>query len=405
MYGAESLSFDPTSHQDEVLDEKGLIQNHIATFCVTSFSNMGSVELQHQQFNLETGKFHSSENYNLNMQEYGHEYNNIVLCCAHSNWEEIGFNPYNNQQLSYPISSFITTNPSNFLSKLVSTSTNHFYEPPQLNIPINLCTPQSSLFKDLFHLSPHGFSSYGLGSWGTGTGSLFSHGHEEEVTGALYHDGSLHHEFSGDMINSASAVKKREGKDIRHHVSEKQRRVHFSDKFQALRSLIPNPSKNDRATIIADAIGYINELKMRVNELKNEVDLKKEMRMKRQRIVEEDGAVIMGAEDQVVMNKSIHWHQRKSSKNSTEVDVSVMEDEVTIKLIQQKKIKRMNCLVFVSKALDEFQLDLQHVAGGLIGDHYSYLFNSKICEGCTVYASAIANKVIEVLNKEHATIN
>ncbi|CAN4110511.1 unnamed protein product [Withania somnifera] len=395
MYAAESLSFDPTSQQDEVLDEKGLLQNHIAATCVTSFS-MGSVELQ-QQLNLEMGKFHPCENNNLNMQEFGHEHNNIVLPCSHPDWEEIGFNPYNNQQLSYPISSLIT-NPSNFLT---SASTNILYDPPQFNMPVNLCTPQSSLFKDLFHVSTHG-SSYGLGS--SGTGSLFIHGQEEEVTGTLYHNRSFHHEFTGDMINS-TATKKRECKDIKHHASEKQRRVHFSDKFQALRSRIPNPSKNDRATTIADAIGYINELKMRVNELKNEVALKKETRMKRQRIVEEDGAVIMEAEYQM-MNKSIHWHQRKSSKNSTEVDVRVMEDEVTVKLVQQKEIKkRMNCLVFVSKALDELQLDLQHVAGALIGDHYSYLFNSKICEGCTVYASAIANKVIEVLDKEQATIN
>ncbi|KAK4738420.1 hypothetical protein R3W88_002117 [Solanum pinnatisectum] len=390
MYASQSLSFHPTSDQQ---DEKSFLQNHIAT--------SGLVELQQQQL-------HSSEN-NLNMQlEFGHDPNNTRF---HQNWEEISFNPYNNQQLSYPISNpsnFLSTTPSSSLG-LLATSTNLFYEPPQLNIPLNLCTPQSSLFKELFHLPPHG-SSYGLGS--SGTGSLFSHGHDqEEVTGSLYHDGSFH-ELSGDMMINSAAIKKRElGKDIKHHASEKQRRVHFSDKFQALRTLIPNPSKNDRATIIADAIGYINELKMRVNELKIQVDLKKE-RIKRQRsIVEEDGAVIMEAnqdDQQVMMNKSTNWHhQRKTSKNSsTEVDVRIMEDEVIVKLVQQKQIlKGMNCLLLVSKALDELQLDLQHVAGGLIGDHYSYLLNSKICEGCTVYASVVANKVIDVLDKEHADIN
>lgn len=247
MYASESLSFDPTSDQQ---DEKGFLQNHIATTCVTNFP-MRSMELQ-QQLNLEMGKFHSSEN-NLNMQlEFGQEPNNTRF---HPNWEEVGFNPYNNQQLSYPISNtsnFLTSTPSSSSSlgllggfhqrtELASTSTNLFYEPPQLNMPLNLCTPQSSLFKELFHLSPHG-SSYGLGS--SGTGSLFSHGHDqEEVTGSLYHDGSFH-EFSGDMMINSAAIKKRElGKDIKHHASEKQRRVHFSDKFQALRTLIPNPSK------------------------------------------------------------------------------------------------------------------------------------------------------------------
>nr|XP_004229579.1 transcription factor bHLH91-like [Solanum lycopersicum] len=392
MYASQSLSFHPTSDQE---DEKSFVQNHIAA--------SGFVELQQQQ-----QQFHSSEN-NLNMQlEFGHDSNNTRF---HPNWEEISFNPYNNQQLSYPIS-----NPSLGLlggfhqrTELASTSTNLFYEPPQMNMPLNLCTPQSSLFKELFHLSPHG-SSYGLGS--SGTGSLFSLGHDqEEVTGNLYHDGSFH-ELTGDMMINSAAIKKRIlGKDIKHHASEKQRRVHFSDKFQALRTLIPNPSKNNRATIIADAIGYIDELKMRVNELKVQVDIKKERIKRRRSMVEEYGAVIMEDnqdDQQVMMNKSTNWHhQIKSSKNSnTEVDVRIMEDEVIVKFVQHKQmLKGVNCLLLVSKALDELQLDLQHVAGGLIGDHYSYLLNSKICEGCTVYASVIANKVIDVLDKEHADIN
>ncbi|XP_016466430.1 transcription factor bHLH91-like [Nicotiana tabacum] len=411
MY-AESLAFDPTSHeQDEGTEEKGLLQNH-STTCGTNFS-LG-LELQQQQLNLEMGKFHSTLNSNIIqtennlIQEFGHEHNNnTVLSYGQANWEEMGFNPYDHQhgherhQISnFPISTLITNNPSNPIAntslghwvgfprtELASTSTNLFYDPQQ-NMPVNICTAQPSLFKELFQLSPHG--SYGLGS--SGTGSFFSHGvAEEEVTGALYRDAG--------SFDINSAAKKREGKDIKHHASEKQRRVHFSDKFQALRALIPNPSKNDRATIIADAIGYINMLKTKVNELKNEVEKKE--RVKRQRT--EDGScgfntVMEAAENHVNMRSS--WLQKKSK--NTEVDVRIMDDEVTVKLVQQQK--RMNCLLFVSKAFNEFQLDIHHVSGGLIGDHYSYLFNSKICEGSTVYASAIANKVFEILDKEHAPI-
>ena len=67
------------------------------------------------------------------------------------------------------------------------------------------------------------------------------------------------------------------------------------------------------------------------------------------------------------------WLQRKSK--DTEVDVRIIDDEVTIKLAQRKKI---NCLLIVSKVLDELQLDIHHVAGGLVGDNYSFLFNSKV---------------------------
>lgn len=69
------------------------------------------------------------------------------------------------------------------------------------------------------------------------------------------------------------------------------------------------------------------------------------------------------------------WVQRKS-KNA-EVDVRIIDDEVTIKLVQRKRI---NCLLLVSKLLDELQLDLQHAAGGHTGDFYSYLFNTKVIQ-------------------------
>ena len=68
------------------------------------------------------------------------------------------------------------------------------------------------------------------------------------------------------------------------------------------------------------------------------------------------------------------WLQRKCK--DTEVDVRIVDDEVTIKLVQ-RKIK-VNCLLSVSRTLDELHLDLRHVAGGHVGDYYSYLFNSKV---------------------------
>ncbi|KAI7979209.1 Transcription factor bHLH91 [Camellia lanceoleosa] len=88
------------------------------------------------------------------------------------------------------------------------------------------------------------------------------------------------------------------------------------------------------------------------------------------------------------------------SFQDTEVDIRIIGDEVTIKLGQRKKI---NCLLIVSKVLDELQR-YQHVSGGAFADNYSYLFNSKICEGSSVYASAIANKLIEVMNRQDTAI-
>lgn len=85
--------------------------------------------------------------------------------------------------------------------------------------------------------------------------------------------------------------------------------------------------------------------------------------------------------DQSCFNKNSNnalrcsWLKRKSKV--TEVDVRIIDDEVTIKLVQKKKI---NCLLFTTRVLDQLQLDLHHVAGGQIGEHYSFLFNTKVNE-------------------------
>lgn len=83
--------------------------------------------------------------------------------------------------------------------------------------------------------------------------------------------------------------------------------------------------------------------------------------------------------EQCMINKNNNslrcsWLKRKSK--FTEVDVRIIDDEVTIKIVQKKKI---NCLLFVSKVIDQLQLDLHHVAGAQIGEHHSFLFNTKVC--------------------------
>lgn len=120
---------------------------------------------------------------------------------------------------------------------------------------------------------------------------------------------------------------------------------------------------------------YINELKRTVNELKILVDKKMccRDRIKRQKSGPMNSADVKLRNEVDPSSLRSSWLQRKTT--NTEVDVRIVDDEVTVKLVQQKRI---NCLLFVSKVLDDLQLDLHHVAGGLIGDCYSFLFNSKV---------------------------
>ncbi|OAY39902.1 transcription factor bHLH91 [Manihot esculenta] len=311
------------------------------------------------------------------------------------------------------------TTPLGFVEDLpmadTAAASSILYDPLfHLNLP-----PQPPLFKELFQSLPsHGYS---LPASSRGS-SLFPGGGDDHVEGSggggLYQDGDVEHQFDNGVLDftwdMACIGKGREaGKMTKHFATERQRRQHLNDKYKALRDLVPNPTKNDRASVVGDAIEYIKELLRTVNELKILVDQKRCARERsKRRKTEDDSTENAGSEicsamkslgdhpdhHQSFNNGSLRssWLQRKSK--DTEVDVRIIDDEVTIKLVQRKKI---NCLLFVSKVVDELKLDLHHVAGGHIGDYYSFLFNTKIYEGSSVYASAIANKLIEVVDRHY----
>ncbi|KAL7083471.1 hypothetical protein ACP275_14G164700 [Erythranthe tilingii] len=263
-------------------------------------------------------------------------------------------------------------------------------------LPLNL-PPQPPSLRDLFHSMPNNYAKNSGCSLFGNVDERDNNNNNHGNVGLMYQNDNGVFEFTAGEIDCVG--KNRDGKDTKHFATEKHRRVQLKGKFDDLRKLVPNPTKNDRASIVKDAINYINELKRSVAELQLLVEKKRcsRERMKRPKTENDESNSVGNLESGSSLRSS--WLQRKSK--NTEVDVRIVDDEVTVKLVQQKRI---NCLLFVSKVLDELQLDLHHVAGGLIGDYYSFLFNSKICEGSIVYASAVANKLIEVVDKQYASI-
>ncbi|KNA14028.1 hypothetical protein SOVF_111270 [Spinacia oleracea] len=331
-------------------------------------------------------------------------------------------------------SSTISYDPSTITG---ATATAFSYDPLfHLNLP-----PQPSpLLRDLmYHQTlPHGYNNTGRsgnGILGNGNGNsscLFGgldDGDQGNTMNGIYQDGD--HLIHGNGVFEFSKGDGKGGKCPKNFVTERQRRQNFNDKYQHLRSLVPNQTKGDRASIVFDAINHINELRRTVGELKLLVEKKRMSKERKKRHKTDhqdtlningttattttctgdgdhnsnvvDGPAVVKPDPDEEFNGSAaiqlrsSWIQRKCK--DTEVDVRIVDDDVTIKLVQRKKI---NCLLFVSRTLDELQLDLRHVAGGHVGDYYSYLFNSKICEGSSVYASAIANKLIEVVERQYA---
>ncbi|KAJ3692669.1 hypothetical protein LUZ60_011764 [Juncus effusus] len=90
-----------------------------------------------------------------------------------------------------------------------------------------------------------------------------------------------------DLLANKNRVKRRSPKGtcqnspiIDHVEAERQRREKLNHRFYALRSVVPNVSRMDKASLLSDAIAYIKELCTRVETLEIEVKrAKKEVQM------------------------------------------------------------------------------------------------------------------------------
>ncbi|XP_072962281.1 transcription factor EAT1-like [Typha angustifolia] len=301
-------------------------------------------------------------------------------------------------------------NPSNFpmdiyneLSGAPVPETGLMLYDPTLNM--SYPTPQPHLLRDLFHSLPQNYGLFcgiderdAMIGVGEGIGSnLF-----QEIDGVQFDNTML------ECRREIAGLSKGEGKA--NFATERQRREQLNEKYKALKSLVPNPTKIDRASIVGDAIEYINELNRTIKDLKILLEKKRHGKERRNILkMEDDATADMESpsmrpprEDQDhLLNGALRssWLQRRSKENF--VDVRIVDDEVNIKLTQKKKA---NCLLYVAKALNELQLDLIHVAGGNIGEHYIFMFNAKISEGSSVYASAIAKKLLEAMDRHHPAL-
>nr|KYP36560.1 Transcription factor bHLH14 [Cajanus cajan] len=73
-------------------------------------------------------------------------------------------------------------------------------------------------------------------------------------------------------INNLRRAREGEALPINHVEAERQRREKLNQRFYALRSAVPNVSKMDKASLLSDAVAYINELKAKINHLEVELE-------------------------------------------------------------------------------------------------------------------------------------
>ncbi|CAL0307932.1 unnamed protein product [Lupinus luteus] len=128
--------------------------------------------------------------------------------------------------------------------------------------------------------------------------------------------------------------KKRKGKpkfgretQVNHVEAERQRREKLNHRFYALRSEVPNVSKMDKASLLSDAVSFINELKTKINELeKNKCSNNKEVKLVMRDRMKNNK--IKATTNSTVVNQR--------GPNNVEVDVKVVGNDAMVRVQMEK---------------------------------------------------------------------
>ncbi|KAL2236630.1 transcription factor MYC4-like [Sesamum indicum] len=145
---------------------------------------------------------------------------------------------------------------------------------------------------------------------------------------------------------------------LNHVEAERQRREKLNQRFYALRAVVPNVSKMDKASLLGDAIAYINELKSKVQSVESD---KEELRSQLELVKKE-----LGTKDMRSAPPPAHDLNMSSNvKVDMDIDVKIIGWDAMIRVQCSKKNHPAAKLML---ALRELDLDVHHASVSVVND-------------------------------------
>lgn len=140
-----------------------------------------------------------------------------------------------------------------------------------------------------------------------------------------------------------------EQQPLNHVEAERQRREKLNKRFYALRSVVPNVSRMDKASLLSDAVTYIKELKGRVEELEGELRAGSKKKVTTAVLkVEEDGRAV-----------------REVVGDKMEVEVRILGEDAVVR-VQSRRVEHP--VAMVMDVLREMELPVRHVSVSCVKD-------------------------------------
>nr|WKE35186.1 basic helix-loop-helix family protein [Rosa persica] len=141
---------------------------------------------------------------------------------------------------------------------------------------------------------------------------------------------------------------------INHVEAERQRREKLNHRFYALRSVVPNVSKMDKASLLSDAVVYINNLKTKIEELEAKIQAQPKK-----------------PKPSIMSDNTLDYSQGTSSLTyraaaATEVDVKIVGSEAMIRVRCPDNKDYPNARLM--NALKHLELQIHHASISSVND-------------------------------------
>lgn len=121
--------------------------------------------------------------------------------------------------------------------------------------------------------------------------------------------------------------------------AERQRREKLNHRFSSLRSVVPNVSRMDKASLLSDAVSYINELQLKISEMES-------------RVVKKKGVEEMEEEEEAT--------SRDRREKVIEIDVKIIGGDQAVIRVQTKNVSY--AVAKLMEALRDLELKVQHAS-------------------------------------------